>query len=112
MKRLSFICCVAAAILLAGCGAPPEESVSTSPAPGADAGAASTTTAALPEGIKEYKNKDGKLECPIMKQVIESPEKADGFVDYEGVRYYLCCGMCVGKAKKDPKILAEKAAQL
>lgn len=42
---------------------------------------------------------------------IESADKADGFVDYEGVRYYTCCGVCTGKAKADPKILAEKAGE-
>ncbi len=46
-----------------------------------------------------------------MSAEIESPDKADGFVDYEGVRYYTCCSMCTGKAKADPKILAEKAAE-
>jgi len=95
-----------AALLLAGCAAPAETetkegSASTPP----------TQTASLPEGITEYRNAKGNLECPLMSAEIESPDKADGFVDYEGVRYYTCCSMCTGKAKADPKILAEKAAE-
>jgi hypothetical protein len=111
MKRLSFICFVAAALFLAGCGASTEESVSTSPAPapGADAGTG-VVDESLPEGTKDYKNKDGKLECPIMKKVIESPDKAAGFVVHDGVRYYLCCPDCAVKAAQDPASLA-KAAQ-
>jgi len=94
-----------AALLLAGCAAPAEtetKEAASTPAP--------TQTASLPEGITEYRNSKGNLECLLMGAEIESADKADGFVDYEGVRYYTCCGVCTGKAKADPKILAEKAA--
>lgn len=61
--------------------------------------------------MTEFK-KDGELFCPIMKHSIPSADKAEGFVDHEGVRYYVCCGMCLGKAKADPSILKKEAATL
>lgn len=94
-----------AACLLAGCSAPAE----TEKAEGASAGA--TQTASLPAGITEYKNAKGKLECPLMTAEIESPAMADSHFDVDGVRYYTCCGACTARAKADPKILAEKAAE-
>lgn len=101
-SRLLIPCALLGA-LLAGCSGGTES---------ASSGTEPTTTAAktadLPAGITEYRNADGKLECPIMKQVVEDPSTAE-FVDYEGVRYYMCCKMCSGKAKENPAILKEKA---
>jgi YHS domain-containing protein len=48
----------------------------------------------------------------MMGSEIKDEASAVGHVDYEGVRYYLCCDMCVEPANKDPKAMAEKAAKL
>lgn len=42
------------------------------------------------------------LYCPVMKQPIASASKAWGYVDHEGVRWYLCCAGCEGPFTKDP----------
>lgn len=102
LARLLIPCAILGA-LLAGCSGG-SESASTTP----DSTATAAKTTDLPEGIKEYRNADGKLECPLMKQVVEDPSTAE-FVDYNGVRYYMCCKMCAGKAKENPAILEEKA---
>ncbi len=102
LGRLIVPCAIFCALLV-GCSGGAE---SASPTP--ESTAVSSQTGDLPPGITEYKNADGKLECPIMKQVVEDPSTAT-FVDYEGVRYYMCCKMCAGKAKENPAILKEKA---
>jgi hypothetical protein len=56
--------------------------------------------------------KNGKIFCPLMKAEIASVEEAEGYVDFEGTRYYVCCGFCLGKAKKDPAAVAAAAAAL
>ena len=66
------------------------------------------TAAAWPTEVKIHKNEKGEVVCPIMKDAIASPDKAVGFQDYEGVRYYFCCNMCPEKFKSDPKQYAEK----
>lgn len=40
------------------------------------------------------------LICPI-KQKVVTYATADGFVDYDGVRYYTCCGSCTPMARAD-----------
>jgi YHS domain-containing protein len=47
--------------------------------------------------------------CPVMKHDTKS-ENAGGFADYNGTRYYLCCGDCVAAFKKDPAKFAANAA--
>lgn len=42
------------------------------------------------------------LYCPVGKEAVETYAKSSGYVDYEGVRYYMCCGGCEGPMKKDP----------
>ena len=39
------------------------------------------------------------LWCPVMRQGIPSIEKAIGYIDRDGVRYYLCCESCMGSAR-------------
>ena len=55
-----------------------------------------------------FRNAEGKLWCPVMNAPIESEEKADGFQDYEGKRYYFCCGMCPDKFKENPAMYVKK----
>ena len=47
--------------------------------------------------------------CPVMNHATE-PTKAGAFVDYNGTRYFLCCGGCLASFKKDPAKFAANAA--
>jgi YHS domain-containing protein len=47
--------------------------------------------------------------CPVMKHATEA-KNAGGFADYNGTRYYLCCGDCVAEFKKDSAKFAANAA--
>jgi YHS domain-containing protein len=40
--------------------------------------------------------------CPVMNHEVENYAMAGGYVDYEGVRYYVCCGDCLATMKKEP----------
>lgn len=53
--------------------------------------------------------KKESLTCAVMGEKIESYSKASGYMDYEGVRYYLCCAGCEPAMRKDPKKYAGKA---
>lgn len=86
---------------------PPADSTSSTapeqPAPEPNTGNAAAEPVA-------YTNDKGELVCPVMGTVIESKEKAVGYQDYEGTRYYFCCGGCPEQFKKDPAKYAKKAA--
>lgn len=43
------------------------------------------------------------LYCPVMKHSVESYSEAGGYVDHEGVRYFVCCGDCMAALKKTPE---------
>ncbi len=47
--------------------------------------------------------------CPVMKHVTASKD-AGAFADYNGTRYYLCCGDCLAEFKKDPAKFTAAAA--
>jgi YHS domain-containing protein len=42
------------------------------------------------------------LVCPVSGEKIANYASAGGFMDYEGVRYYTCCGDCLPALRKDP----------
>lgn len=69
--------------------APVEESKDTAP------GAATEMKPAA------YTNAKGEIVCPVMGAVTTEKD-AVGYQDYEGVRYYFCCGDCPAAFKKDP----------
>ena len=92
--------------LAAGCATQPEPAAQTSEKPAE--GAAQTTAANWPTDVKIHKNAKGEVECPVMKEPVASPDKADGFQDHNGTRYYFCCGMCPGKFKENPDLYAAK----
>lgn len=52
--------------------------------------------------LVEFRNNDGELVCPVMGDVIGSADEAFAFQDYEGTRYYFCCGMCPDSFEADP----------
>ena len=54
-----------------------------------------------------YTNEKGELVCPVQGDVIESPEKAAGFQDYKGKRYYFCCAGCPEAFAADPEKYAK-----
>lgn len=86
---------------LVGCSpaAPAEES--TTPAVTTGSGETSKMEGAAAEPVA-FK-KDGKLWCPVMDTEVESVEKAVGYQDVDGVRYYFCCAGCPEPFKEDPK---------
>jgi YHS domain-containing protein len=48
--------------------------------------------------------------CPVTKHAT-APGKTGGFVDYNGTRYYTCCGDCVKEFKANPdKFVANASA--
>jgi len=47
--------------------------------------------------------------CPLMKFPLEH-EDAGGYVDYQGVRYYLCCDRCARIVRSDPAKYAKSAS--
>ncbi|MCG9895520.1 MAG: hypothetical protein MH204_08600 [Fimbriimonadaceae bacterium] len=98
-------------VLLGGCAT---ELESDAPAPqstteqaGADAAKAAPTDAelGLPDGLVAFRNEEGKLYCPLMRHAMDSADEAEGYVDHNGKRYYMCCASCLAKAQKDPSIL-------
>lgn len=48
-------------------------------------------------------NESGELECPVTGEKIASVDKAAGYQDWNGKRYYFCCSMCPDKFKADPE---------
>lgn len=48
--------------------------------------------------------------CPVEKSDIASPAEALAIKDYNGVRYYLCCGGCPAEFAKEPAKYAPNAA--
>ena len=52
------------------------------------------------------------LFCPVMGHEIKGGYAgAGGYADVEGVRYYVCCGGCLGQMKADGKKFVAKAAK-
>lgn len=54
-----------------------------------------------------YTNEKGELVCPVQGDVIPSAEKAAGFQDYKGKRYYFCCAGCPEAFAADPEKYAK-----
>lgn len=71
-----------------------------------DSGAKEKTSAPVKKTgttVVAYRNAKGDLVCPVMGTVIGSEDKATGYQDYKGVRYYFCCDDCPKLFKKDPE---------
>ena len=56
--------------------------------------------------LPEFKDANGKLACPVMGDVVESPADATSYADYEGVRYYFCCSSCAEQFAQNPAAFA------
>jgi YHS domain-containing protein len=76
-------------LLAAGCGTP--------------AAPVTPTAAADADVPPAFRNDQGKLACPVMGDVVESPEKSAGHLDHAGVRYYFCCNSCQVMFEDDPE---------
>lgn len=55
-----------------------------------------------------FKNNKGEIVCPVQGDVIATPEKAFAHQDYEGMRYYFCCGGCPEEFAANPEKYAKK----
>lgn len=63
-----------------------------------------------PENMGEtvaFKNEKGELVCPVQGDVIPSEDKAAGFQDFKGKRYYFCCAGCPEAFAADPEKYAK-----
>lgn len=52
--------------------------------------------------LADFTNEKGEIVCPVMGTVITDKSKAVGTYDYEGKRYYFCCGGCPEMFEADP----------
>ncbi|KXK14691.1 MAG: YHS domain-containing protein [Fimbriimonadaceae bacterium] len=52
--------------------------------------------------LADYTNDKGEIVCPVMGTIIKDKSKAVGTYDYEGKRYYFCCGGCPELFEADP----------
>ena len=128
MKHLVSLFAMAAALcLMAGCATQPEPTATPEPAktetsaptdgatgeaaPKTDEKSGASTTEGATQQPTAFRH-NGDLYCPIMKSKIRSEADAVGYVDYEGIRYYMCCESCLTMAKNDPKVAADAAAKL
>lgn len=109
MNRIMPLLAVAAVVLV-GC-AKPEETASeptTPPATSKPDTTASTNETKSDATPVAYRNANGDLLCPVMNTTVKSEADAVGFEDFEGTRYYFCCGACPDKFKADPAKYAKK----
>lgn len=69
-----------------------------------------STSASTESSPDAFTNENGEIVCPVMGGVIASADKAVGHQDYEGKRYYFCCGGCPDQFKADPAKFADGKA--
>jgi YHS domain-containing protein len=53
--------------------------------------------------------KEEALHCPVTKTAVETYSQAEGYGDYNGVRYYFCCPGCDKPFTSDPVKYAQLA---
>ncbi len=102
----SLLALVVGAALLGCSPAAPAEESTTPPATTGSGETSKTEGGATAEPVA-FK-KDGKLWCPVMDTEVESVEKAVGYQDVDGVRYYFCCAGCPEPFKEDPNKYVSK----
>ncbi|MBX3097050.1 MAG: YHS domain-containing protein [Fimbriimonadaceae bacterium] len=66
---------------------------------------------ANPASFVDNAPKKEALYCPVMKSEVKSYGSASGYVDYKGVRYYMCCAGCTEPFRKDPEQFIGNAAR-
>lgn len=113
LKTLFLAAIVAA--FVAGCTQNAADTAENAPPP-AKADATSDQSPAMPEDkggaamLVDFTNDKGELVCPVSGDVIASKDAAAGHQDYNGKRYYFCCGACPPAFEKDPDKFAEGKA--
>lgn len=68
-----------------------------------------TTFDASPKKFATMPAKEA-LFCPVYKVKIAAYSEANGYVDSNGVRYYVCCGHCLGEMGKNAAKYTANAA--
>jgi YHS domain-containing protein len=66
-------------------------------------------TSSIEGGTVVFANDKGEPMCPVMGAPMASTEGLQ-YQDYEGKRYYFCCGDCPEKFKADPAKYADGKA--
>lgn len=51
------------------------------------------------------------LKCPVSGEDIGSYSNSGGYADYKDIRYFFCCGSCIGEFGKDPAKFTGKAGK-
>lgn len=51
------------------------------------------------------------LYCPVGNEEVKTYAESSGYVDYKGVRYYMCCAGCDSKMHKEPEKYVGNAAK-
>jgi len=90
---------VLGAIFVAGCNSATDDEPTPTTTSSIDEPATETTETGT---TVAYTNEKGELICPVLGDVIPSADKAAGFQDYEGKRYYFCCAGCPETFAADP----------
>jgi hypothetical protein len=77
--------------------------------------AAHQDSVAQPAAVKQAQADPGaskalvaQTKCPVMGEPINKKL----YVDYQGKRIYVCCGMCLGQVKEDPAKWIRKLAEM
>jgi YHS domain-containing protein len=90
-------------VLAVGCATNAERTAT----PDAPTTPAAAPAAAEPAGPPAFVNDEGRLACPVMGDVVASPDRSAGHVDYKGKRYYFCCNSCDQLFNEDPEKYAD-----
>lgn len=90
--------------IAAGCGQPPtNEPTQAATKPESQAVTKPESKPLADTGtLAAFRNDAGELVCPVQGDVIPDADKAAGFQDYEGKRYYFCCAGCPEAFAADP----------
>lgn len=115
MKALFSIAALATLALwiAAGCSsqsAPTNDAATTSSTSSNSASTDAAGTADASGGsmqLADFTNDKGEIVCPVMGTIINDKSKAVGTYDYEGKRYYFCCGGCPEMFEADPAKYAD-----
>jgi Cu+-exporting ATPase len=108
MARLpAFAAILVLALALAACAPQPEPAAAEQKASTPE-GQAAQQAADWPTDVAIHRDASGAVVCPVMNTAIKAPGDAVGHQDYEGKRYYFCCGGCPQAFKAEPAKYAKK----
>ncbi len=90
------------AIAAGGCGEAPSDTKATTTEPTPASGNGGQPDVKGEVIPVDFTNDQGKVVCPVMGTAMDDKSKAVGHQDYEGKRYYFCCGDCPSKFEANP----------